>query len=135
MKHGDFNMIESKLQILQWKQPTAPRPNKVRMSTSQIKTLPITSLHIKGTVHFEFIPQGQTVNRTYHMEILKRLREAMPRKGPELWPNDWILHQDSASAHKALSVKQFRAQNSITEMERPLVPLIWLRMTSGCFQK
>jgi hypothetical protein len=26
-------------------------------------------------------------------------------KRPELRPNDWILHHDSASAHKALSVK------------------------------
>jgi len=38
-------------------------------------------------------------------------------KKPELWPNDWILHHDNAPAHKALSVKQFLAQKSITEME------------------
>jgi hypothetical protein len=44
------------------------------------------------------------------MEILKRLREAVPKKEPEIWLNDWILHHDSAPAHKALSVKQFLAQ-------------------------
>jgi hypothetical protein len=38
-------------------------------------------------------------------------------KKPELWPSDWILHHNSAPAHKALSVMQFLAQNSITEME------------------
>jgi transposase len=38
---------------------------------------------------------------------------------PELWPNDWILHHDNAPAHKALFVKQFLAQRSITEMEHP----------------
>jgi histone-lysine N-methyltransferase SETMAR len=44
----------------------------------------------------------------------------MPRKRPELWPNDWILHHDNApAAHKSLSVKQFLAQKSITEMEHP----------------
>jgi transposase len=41
------------------------------------------------------------------------------RKRPELWPNDWILHHDNAPAHKALSVKQFVAQKSITEFEHP----------------
>jgi hypothetical protein len=38
-------------------------------------------------------------------------------KRPELWSSDWILHHDNAPAHKALSVKQFLAQKSITEME------------------
>jgi hypothetical protein len=35
----------------------------------------------------------------------------------ELWFNDWILHHDNAQAHKELSVEQFMAQKSITEME------------------
>jgi hypothetical protein len=53
------------------------------------------------------------------MEILKRLREAVRRKRPELQPNDLILHHDDALAHKALSVKQFLAQKFINKMEHP----------------
>jgi hypothetical protein len=49
------------------------------------------------------------------MEILKRLREALHRKRPELWPNDWILHHDNAPADKELSITQFLAQKSNTE--------------------
>jgi hypothetical protein len=86
------------------------------VSKSQMKTILITSFKIKGIVHFEFIPQGQTVNQAYYVEILKRLREAVHRERPELWTNDWIPHHDNAPAHKALSVKQFLAQKSITEM-------------------
>jgi hypothetical protein len=41
------------------------------------------------------------------------------RKKPVLCPNDWILHQDNAPAHEALSVQQFLAQKLITEMENP----------------
>jgi hypothetical protein len=59
------------------------------------------------------------VNQAYYVEIIKRLHEAVRRKGPELWPSDGILHHGSAAAHKAPSVKQFLPQKSITEMEHP----------------
>jgi histone-lysine N-methyltransferase SETMAR len=106
-------------EILQWKQQTSPRPKKTRMLKSQMKTMLITFLDIKGIVHSEFIPQGQTLNQAYCVDLLKRLREVVSRKRPELWPSDWILHHDNAPAHRALSVKQFLAQKSITQMEHP----------------
>jgi hypothetical protein len=69
-----------------------------------MKTMSITLFDIKNISHFEFIPQGQTLHKVYNMETLKRLREAVSRKIPEPWPNDWILHQDNAPDHKALHV-------------------------------
>jgi hypothetical protein len=53
------------------------------------------------------------------VEILKELCEAVCRKRPHVWPKDWILYHNNAPPHKALSVKQFLAQKSITEMEHP----------------
>jgi hypothetical protein len=58
------------------------------MLKTQMKTMLITFFDIKGTVHFKFISQGQTVNLAYYMEILKQLHEAVCRKRPELWFND-----------------------------------------------
>jgi transposase len=36
-----------------------------------------------------------------------------------LWKNDFILHQDNAPAHTALSVKQFLAEKQIAMLEHP----------------
>jgi hypothetical protein len=49
-----------------------------------MKTMLITFVDIKNIVRFEFIPEGQRVNRGYYVEMLKRLREAVLRKRQRL---------------------------------------------------
>jgi hypothetical protein len=96
------------------------------MSKSQMKTMLVTFFHIKGIVHFAFIPQGQTVNQAYYMEIPKQLHEAVYRKRCEFWLNYWILHCDNAPSHKVLSFNQFMTQKLITEEQHHPIPLIWI---------
>jgi len=54
-----------------------------------------------------------SINQVYYVEILKPLCEAVCRRRPELWPNDWILHHDRVPA------QQFLVQKLITEMGHP----------------
>jgi histone-lysine N-methyltransferase SETMAR len=61
----------------------------------------------------KYVPPGQTVNQTYYTELLTKLRGKIRRKIPELWKNGWILHQDNALAHNALSVRQFMAKKQV----------------------
>jgi hypothetical protein len=76
-----------------------------------------------------------------YMEILNQFHDAVPRKKAWLWPSSWILCHDIALAHKLLSVKQFLAQKSITEMEHPpsspdLAPNdFWLFLKMKCALK
>jgi len=75
---------------------------------------------IKGLVRFEFVPQGHTVNQQFYLEVLKQLRDAVRRKRPELWRSgEWLLYQDNAPAHTALSVCQFLTKNRMTTTSHP----------------
>jgi transposase len=54
------------------------------------------------------------------LEVLKRLREKVRQKRPELFANSsWILHHDNATAHTTLSVREFLATKEITVLEHP----------------
>jgi len=80
----------------------------------------LTFFDIRGTVHYEFATTGQTVNQVYYLEVLERLREKVRRKRHELSANNsWTLHHDNASAHTALSVREFLATKQITVSEHP----------------
>jgi len=66
------------------------------------------------------VPGGQTVNQAYYKEVLTNLRERVRRRRPEMWNNSsWVIHQDNAPAHNALSIKTFLKKHKITAMEHP----------------
>ena len=84
----------------------------------------LTFFDIRGTVHYEFVRTGQTVNQGYYLEILAKLCEKVRLKRPELFANNsWILHHDNAPAHTALSVREFLATKQITVLEHPAYSL------------
>jgi len=110
---------ETKRQSMQWKSTLSPGSKKARMSRSKFTDMLIVFFDIQGTVMAEWVPSGQTVNQQYYIKVLTKLHECVRRKRPELWRNRWILHQDNAPAHNALSVKQFLANKNITVLEHP----------------
>ncbi|GFU52220.1 hypothetical protein TNCV_3052411 [Trichonephila clavipes] len=44
-----------------------------------------------GVVYSEFVPEGQTVNGAFYVDVLKRLKRQVNRVRPELSAN-WKLH-------------------------------------------
>ena len=80
----------------------------------------LTFSDIRGIIHYEFLPTGQTFNQVYFLEVLERMREKVRRKQTELFANNsWILHHDNAPARMALSVREFLATKQITVLEHP----------------
>lgn len=111
---------ETKQQSSQWKSPSSPRPQKARQSRSSLKTMLIIFFDIRGIVHREFLPEGQTVNKEFYCNILRRLRENVRRKRADLWrAGNWLLHDDNAPCHRALLVREFLARNTMATLPHP----------------
>ncbi|KAF6288416.1 hypothetical protein mRhiFer1_009149 [Rhinolophus ferrumequinum] len=111
---------ETKYQSAQWKSASSPQTKNFHQSKSRVKTMLLTFFDIRGIIHYEFVPTGQTVNQVYYLEVLKRLREKVRQNRPELFANNsWLLHHDNAPAHTALSVREFLASKQITVLEHP----------------
>jgi hypothetical protein len=105
---------DKKQMSLQWKTPSSPRPKKARQVRSNVKTMLIAFIDAEGLVHQEFLPQRQTMNQTVNINVLQRLRDAVRRKQPHTWSSGtWLLHQDKAPCHAALSVREFLVKHSI----------------------
>ena len=56
---------ETKRQSQEWHTANSARLKKARMSKSKIKSMLICVFDSQGIVHKEFVPPGQTVNRTF----------------------------------------------------------------------
>ena len=112
--------VETKAQSSQWKFKGEPRQKKARQVRSKVKVLITVFFDYHGIVHHEFLPVGRTVNKEYYLEVMRRLREAIRKKRPELWKNNsWLLHHDNAPAHSSLLVSNFLAKNNTTIMPQP----------------
>ena len=45
----------------------------------------------KGMRHHEFLPQDRGVNKEHKLDVMRRLREAIPQSRTELWKSQsWI---------------------------------------------
>ena len=56
----------------------------------------------------------------FYCSVLRRLREDIRRKRPELWcAGNWLLHDDNAPSHRALVTREFLAHNSIISLPHP----------------
>jgi len=115
----EFDTLTSQ-QSTEWRMENEPNPKKARRSRSKLKVLLTVFFGCRGVVHSEFLPEGQTVNKDYYLSVLRRLRENIRRKRPELWrENSWILHDDNAPAHRATIVADYKAKNSVNSVNHP----------------
>jgi len=70
----------------------------------------IVFFDMEAIVHYEYVPQGQTVNQQFYLQVLKRLKLAVCRKRPQKRvAGAWALHHENAPAQTAHSIQVFLA--------------------------
>jgi transposase len=108
----------------------------------------IVFFDIRGIVPPEFVPEGQTVNAEFYCNVLRRLREDIRRKRPELrCAGNWLLHNDNAPSHRALVTREFLAHKGIITLPHSpyspdfapcdffLFPKMKLQLKGRCFDR
>ena len=73
---------EAKRQIREWYTANSPRPKKAIMSKSKIKSMLIRFFDNQWIIHKDFVPPGQTVNQSFHREVLESLGKSAARVRP-----------------------------------------------------
>jgi len=93
------------------------------MSQPYMKVMMVVFFDWQGVIHYEFVPRDQTVNKEFYLAVLKRLREAVRQKRPQLWTNQsWVLHHDNAPAHSSFLVHNYMVKNETTVVPQPPYP-------------
>ncbi|UYV80928.1 CLCN3 [Cordylochernes scorpioides] len=62
---------ETKRQSMEWKGKDEPRMKKSRLCKSKNKVLLVTFFDIKGIVHYEYLEEGQTINKESYLNIMR----------------------------------------------------------------
>ena len=56
-------------------------------------------------IYMHWVPNGQTVNKEYYVEVLREFSKIFRRKRPVLFKSgQWHFHQDNAPVHNSILV-------------------------------
>ena len=106
--------FSTKSQSSQWKNAGSPRPKKARQSESTHKLLMIPFffffffLQHWHIIYMHWIPTGQTLNKEYYVEILRKFRKRFCQKMPALFKSgQWHFYQDNAPVHNSILVTDY----------------------------
>jgi transposase len=84
-----------------------------------VKMMLTVSFNYCRVVHHEYTPEGQTVNKQYYQEVLRRLHDAVRRKRPDLWESrNWQLHHDNALTHSSCLIQDLMTKHRIPQVRQ-----------------
>ena len=120
MRRGSIGMTRRWNVSLHSRSLLISRGQRKRTRCGQKSVMLIVFFDMEGNVHYEYVPQGQTVNQQFYLQVLKCLRLAVSRKRPQKRVAGALaLHHDNAPAHTAHSIQVFLASHGIPVIQQP----------------
>ncbi len=96
------------------------RPPKILISKAKGKDNANFFFDSKGVIHHEYVPEDQTVNAMFYVQVWYRLCTCIARVRSEMWRDRmfFLLH-DNAHPHIAAIFQQFLAKKGVTQLSHP----------------
>ncbi|XP_033212193.1 uncharacterized protein LOC117169795 [Belonocnema kinseyi] len=105
---------QSRHQASEWRLPDEPKPKKPRRFQSKKKVMLKVFIDYNGIVHHEILPEKQTVNKEYYLDVMRRLREAIRYKRKDLWKNNtWMIMIMHCRTMLSLSMSTLNAMETL----------------------
>ncbi len=74
----------------------------------------------KGVIHHEYVPEGQTVNATFYVQVLDRLCKRIARVRPQMWRDQKLfLLYDNVHPHTTATTQQFLTKKGVAQLSHP----------------
>ncbi len=70
----------------------------------------------KGVIQHKYVPEGQTVNARFYVQVLDCLWKRIARVRPEMWKDRKFFLLDNACPHTAAIVQQFLFKKGMAQL-------------------
>ena len=100
-----------------WKHAGSPRPR--RLDRTNPPTM-IPFFDSTGIIYMHWVPNRQTVNKEYYVEVLREFRKRFCWKRPALFKSgQWHFYQNNAPVHKSILVTDYLTKMGINTVPQP----------------
>jgi hypothetical protein len=112
--------VGSKQSNAQWLPHDVPGPTVCRRTQFDKKSMIVVAVTFTGKECVEVLKQGETVNSSFYINFLRRMRHNFHRQQDPLDWHEMVIQHDNASVHSSAAVRNFLAEKGANLLHQPV---------------
>ena len=102
---------------------------------NHVKVMRAAFFDSEDVVHYEFLPQGRTVNKEYYLEVMQRLYESVRKKRRDAWQENRLCSNMTTRPHihRSLAVTSWTNTRRLAFHSLRTIQILH-QLTFFCFQ-